>query len=83
MMRIPVSLHDRLARRAEAADSTLAGALRQVLDSAEETEFWAELDRTMAKPEALGATAAELQVWQRTVRDGLDEEGEFDWGSLA
>jgi hypothetical protein len=83
MMRIPTSLHDRLACRAEAAHTTLSGALGQAIDALEDAEFWAEVDHTMTRPDAIVATAAELDVWQRTNSDGLDGDEEFDWQGLA
>ncbi|UZN03074.1 hypothetical protein [Cellulomonas sp. S1-8] len=64
-VRMPRALRDRLAIRARANDTTLAGTLEQLLDATEEQEFWAAVRVSNARVEHVpGAPDA--------LRDGLD-----------
>ena len=64
-IKVPRHLRDRLAQRARASHTTLAGALEQALDAAEEQEFWTAVrisnQRTDADPLASVALRDQLE----------------------
>lgn len=79
-LKVPVELRDRLAERARRRRTTLAGAIAQALEAAEEREFWEEVRETMGTAEARADLAAESERLSTTLRDGLDREE--DWSDV-
>ena len=77
-IRLSRQLHERLARRAEAEHTTLAGAIEHALDAEETAEFWARAAATMGSPNALHAARSESHDLSGTLRDGLDPTESWD-----
>jgi predicted transcriptional regulator len=71
-VRLSRQLHERLARRAEAEHTTLAGVIEHALDVQEREEFWAQAAITLGSAEAHQVAQAESVRMAGTLRDGLD-----------
>jgi hypothetical protein len=79
-LKVPVELRDRLAEQARRHGTTLAGAIAHALEVAEEREFWDEVRRTMATPEARQDLTSQSEQFASTLRDGT--EPDEDWSDL-
>ncbi len=75
-VKVPTRLRDRLAARARARGTTLAGALEQVLDATEEQEFWEAVRRQNATstPDELSGVALRDDLGD-VADDALGREG--------
>ena len=77
-IRLSRQLHERLARRAKAEHTTLAGAIEHALDAEEAAEFWSRAAATMGSPDAQRAARTESDDLSGTLRDGLDPAETWD-----
>lgn len=73
-IKVPRHLRDRLATRARATHTTLAGALEQALDAADEQEFWAAV-------RASNAPADRDPLASVALRDNLDDAADDALGT--
>lgn len=67
-IKVPRELRDRLASRARAQHTTLAGALAKALDDADEQAFWHRVREENAR---IGEAELRERVSDPTVRDDL------------
>jgi hypothetical protein len=76
-IKVSAETRDRLKRLADAEQSTMEAALAKVLDQAEEARFWQGVKDDYARlqddPEQWSDYVAELEEWDQTVSDGLDD----------
>lgn len=77
-IRLSRQLHERLARRAEAENTTLAGAIDHALDVAEREEFWLRASSTMGSAEGHTAVRADAANLGGSLQDGLDPNETWD-----
>ena len=77
-VRLSRELHERLARRARADQTTLAGAIERALDVQEREEFWSRAAATMGSAEVQRRERAEAQQLSGTLKDGLDPDETWD-----
>lgn len=76
-IKVPVELRDRLARRARCKGTTIAQAIADSLDQAEEKAFWEAVRTTMGEAASARATA---ERYSGTLRDGLVPDE--DWSDI-
>ena len=77
-IRLSRQLHDRLARRAKAAGTTLAGVIERALDDEERSQFWSQAAATMGSAQARRTMQADAAAMNGTLRDGLDPAETWD-----
>lgn len=68
-IKVPRSLRDRLAARAQRENTTLAGALEHALDETEEHEFWESV-------RASNAASPQDPLASVALRDNLSDPGD-------
>ena len=74
-IKVPTILRDRIAVRAKEKDTTLAGAIEDALNAAEDAQFWTQVQQTMLPGE--GVRHAEKLSGSLKDR-GEPEEWNFD-----
>jgi len=67
-VKVESALHSRLVHRAAAEGTTIGGVITRSLDVLEESEFWAEVERTMTADRVRAAA----EEFSGTLTDGLD-----------
>jgi hypothetical protein len=76
-IKVSAETRDRLKKLADAEQLTMEAALAKVLDGAEENRFWQGVKDDYARlqddPEQWAGYVDELDEWDRTISDGLDE----------
>jgi predicted transcriptional regulator len=77
-IRLSRQLHDRLAQRAKAEQTTLAGAIEHALDAEENAKFWSRAAATMGSRDAQHPARRESDDLPGTLRDGLDPAETWD-----
>jgi hypothetical protein len=76
-IKVPVDLRDRLAQRARRNRTTIAQAIADSLDQAEEKAFWEAVRTTMGGAHEPRSTA---EGYSGTLRDGLVPDE--DWSDI-
>lgn len=71
-IKVPRELRDRLAERARAGRTTLAGAIEAALDASDEQRFWS----TVAAEHAALTAGGRADYVQTAVRDDLEDEAD-------
>ncbi len=76
-LRVSDKTHRRIAGLAKATGKRLQDVVQEAIDTYEQDQFWRELNQGYAHLRAdeklWNEVVAERAIWDKTVRDGLDE----------
>lgn len=71
-VRISTTTHDALRQLAASSGETLASLLDEAVDALRRERFFADLDDAYSRVEEDPAAAAETELWEATLADGLE-----------
>ncbi|HZV27186.1 MAG TPA: hypothetical protein VFG00_12950 [Acidothermaceae bacterium] len=77
-IKVPVELRNRLAALASRGNTTLAGAIAQSLDAAENAAFWADVATTMGSTNAGSPALSDVEQLSGSLTDGLEPGETWD-----